>query len=271
MRQKTNGRSRPLLILLIFLSILIASAYYRGGAGVIVGSQRIVLAVTSPVQKAATNILIPFRQVSGYTVRLSRTSADNRRLKAKNAELEKEVAQLEQYKEDVGRLRSLAGFRSESELRTIAAPVISRSPTSWQSLATIGIGSRSGVKEKQSVITEKGLVGQVVEVAGGAAIVQLVDDRRSGVSVEIARTGAIGVIKGLMDNRLRLRFVREPERIKVGDQIVTSGSGGVHPRGIPVGKVSQIKKTAYSLERQIVVKPMVDYALLTDVLVITGN
>ncbi len=247
---------------------MIASAYYGGGKDVIAVAQSGALSVVSPIQKALDVAVSPLAGISNYTIRLSSASSKNRRLKAENSSLKKRLAELKQYQSENIELRSLAGFREDTELKTVAARIISRSPTNWQSFATIGIGRADGVKEKQPVITESGIVGQVAEVSGRAAIVQLLDDRRSGVAVEIARTGATGVVSGLMHNRLRLRFIQGTEDIKVGDALMTSGSGGVYPRGLAVGTVSQVDKTPYSLEPRVKVKPSVRYAQLTSVLVI---
>jgi rod shape-determining protein MreC len=169
------------------------------------------------------------------------------------------------------RLRSLAGFRDNFKLGTTAALVIGRSPTSWQSVATINLGSQDGIRARTAVVTDKGLVGQVVTLTKGTAIVQMVDDRRSGVAVELARTGATGIVEGRLNGTLQLRFIAGDADIKQGDLVVTSGTGGVYPRGIKVGVVKEISDTAYSLEREILLRPAVVYRKLSEVLVVTDR
>jgi rod shape-determining protein MreC len=271
MYSRTSNRSRVLLILLIILAAVIITFYYRGGTGLLRDSQRIALTAIAPLQRGVNAAVEPFRRVSRYTVRLSRATAESRQLKAENVALIKENNRLRRYRVENKRLRELAGFRAESEFKTKAAHVVSRSPNSWQSLATIDFGSADGAKRRLSVITEKGLVGQITAVTAGSSIVQLADDRRSGVAVEIERTGGTGVVEGRMNGDLRLRFVSDYEDIKKGDLVVTSGVGGVYPRGIPVGTVAGLSKNVYSLEEQISLKPAVDYRRLSEVLVIVDR
>ncbi len=268
MHSRTSNRGRALLVFLIVLAAFIITLFYGGGGGIIDGAQRIALAVAAPAQRAVAAVVDPFAQVSRYSVRLSSVTTDNRDLRAENSDLKKELKLLARHASENRRLRLLAGFRDDFSLETAAAVILSRSPTSWQSIATIDAGSRDGIKKRRSVVTDKGLVGQVVGVTGGTAVVQMVDDRRSGVAVEVSRTGATGIVEGRLNGSLRLRFIADDADIKKGDRVVTSGVGGVHPRGIVVGTVEHIDETAYSLEKEIRLKAAVDYRRLSEVLVI---
>ena len=268
MYSRTSNRNRALLVLLIVLAAFIIMLFYGSGAGFIEDAQRIALAVVAPVQRAVAAITDPFVQVSRYSVRLSTVTKENRDLNEDNSDLRKEVELLTRYASENRRLRSLAGFRDDFSLKTAAATVLSRSPTSWQSIATIDIGSRDGIRKRRSIVTDKGLVGQVVAVTAGTAVIQMVDDRRSGVAVEVSRTGATGIVEGRLSGALRLRFIADDADIKKGDKVVSSGVGGVHPRGIEVGTVEWIEETAYSLEKEIRLKPAVKYRRLSEVLVI---
>ena len=248
---------------------MIALIYRGPREGIISRSQRLVLAATAPLQKVVNAAASPFRRVSQYTIVIGDLTAENQRLKRDNVKLHQEINRLERYAGENKRLLRLAGFRQESQPNTVGARVISRSPTSWQSIVTVDVGSRDGVTENMAVVTDKGLVGRTVRVSGSAALVQLLDDRRSGAGVEIARTGATGVAEGAMDGRLRLRFLAADADVKVGDKLLTSGVGGVYPRGLVVGSVAEIAKTAYSLEKTINARPAVDYARLSEVLVVS--
>lgn len=268
MYSRTSTRSRGLLVFLIVIAALVITLFYRGGAGFIDGVQSVALTVAAPAQRAVAAITEPFTQVSNYSVRLSSVTIENRDLKEENSDLKKEVERLARHASENKRLRLLAGFREDFSLKTGAATILSRSPTSWQSIATIDAGSRDGIRKRRSVVTNKGLVGQVVGVTAGTAVIQMVDDRRSGVAVEVSRTGATGIVEGRLNGVVRLRFIADDADIKKGDKIVTSGVGGVHPRGIKVGTVAHIDETAYSLEKEIRLKPAVDYRRLSEVLVI---
>lgn len=269
MYTRNNGRTRIILsVLSVLASILIVLAYFGGRANFISRLQHMTLVVTAPLQKAVNAVTGSIGQLSQYTLIIGDLTKENRILKRDNIKLRQKINQLEHYSDENRRLLRLAGFRKKYQPETVGAHVISRSPLSWQSIVTIDIGSSAGVGENMAVITDKGLVGRTARAVGSATLVQLLDDRRSGVSVELARTGAIGIVEGLMDGRLRLRFMSADADVRVGDRLLTSGVGGVYPRGIAVGKVSEIAKTTYSLEKKISVRPAVDYARLSEVLVI---
>lgn len=269
MYSRNSGRNRTILFMAIIVAALLVALVYNGGReGVISRSQHLLLAAAAPLQKAANAIISPFKRVSQYTLVIGDLTNENRRLKQDNITLRREVDQLRRYEAENRRLQRLAGFRRAFQPKTVGARVISRSPTSWQSIVTIDVGSSARVGENMAVITDKGLVGRTVRSAGSAALVQLLDDRRSGVGVEITRTGATGIIEGSMEGRLKLRFLAADADVKVGDKLLTSGVGGVYPKGVAVGTVAAITKTPYSLEKNIDVRPAVDYARLSEVLVI---
>ncbi len=271
MYSRTSNRSRSILVFLLVLAALIITLYYRGSGGVISRAQGLALTVVAPAQSAVAAIGTPFRRISQYSLRLSEVTRENQRLQRENIELNANIGRLRQVSAENERLRSLAGFRDDFKLRTTAALVIGRSPTSWQSVATISLGSQDGIKERASVVTDRGLVGQVVTLTKGTAIVQMIDDRRSGVAVEVVRTGATGIVEGRLNGTLRLRFIAGDADIKQGDLVVTSGTGGVYPRGIKVGRVNEISDTAYSLEKEILLRPAVVYRKLSEVLVVTDR
>jgi rod shape-determining protein MreC len=268
MYSRTGKRKRQTVVLLMVLAALLAAVYYRFGDTVIDQSQRLVLAITSPIQKSVDAAVRPVRRAADYAFEITRTSSDNRRLKAENLSLAREVRQLKKHEAENRRLKRLAGLRSRSEFETVAARVIARSPSSWQSIVTIDVGRAGGVGKRMAVITDKGLVGQVLKESSSAALVQLVNDQRSGVGVEFSRTGATGIVEGSVDGRLKLRFIPDDADVKVGDKLVTSGAGGVYPRGIPVGSVAGVSQTVYSLEKQIELKPAVNYGRLSEVLIV---
>ncbi len=269
MYTRNSGRNRAAAIFIIIFSGAVMAFAYRGSAGGLAeAGQRLVLSGVAPLQRAVNAVISPFRRISQYTIVIGDLTADNRRLKKENMRLRQEVEDLKKYAGENKRLQRLAGFRQKSAPKAVGALVISRSPTSWQSVVTIDAGAADGVREKAAVVTDKGVVGRTVRVSRSAALVQLLDDRRSGIGVEIVRTGATAIAEGAMDGRLRLRFLPADASVKIGDKLVTSGVGGVYPRGLAIGSVSAIEKTAYSLEKTIAVRPYVDYSALSEVLIL---
>lgn len=267
MYARTSKRGRRPLVLIVVL-VLVAFLFGRGGANLVSDSRQMAQVILAPFHRAAYSAGAPFRSASAYSVRLSRVTARNQTLENENAAYKSEIEALRRYRGENIRLRKLAALSARTELPTKAGHVISRSPTSWQSLATIDIGSLKGVKRRSAVLNAGGLIGQVAEVSAGTAVVRLLDDRRSGVAVEVVGTGVTGVVEGRMNGELRLRFIAGDARIRKGDKLVTSGAGGVYPRGLPVGMVASAGKSAYSLEKQITIKPSVNYRTIEEVLVV---
>jgi rod shape-determining protein MreC len=269
MYKRNNGRTRKIFFALTVAAMLfVALVYLRGPQNLIDGARRLALSATAPLQKVVFTVTVPIRRISQYTLVVGDLTKENQKLKRDNIKLRQTVNLLKRYKTQNRQLLKLAGFREALPLNTVGARVISRSPTSWQSIITIDLGSVAGIHDNMAVITDKGLVGRTARTVGSAALVQMLDDRRSGVGVEVVRTGATGIVEGSMEGRLKLRFLGSDADIKVGDKLRTSGVGGVYPRGISVGTVSGISKTAYSLEKDVNVKPAVDYSRLSEVLVI---
>lgn len=268
---RTNGPNRLVVVGLVVLALMIIASYYRGtGKNLIERSQRAVLTVVAPIQTTVNNIVRPFKRASQYTLAVGSATRDNGDLKRENLRLREQVKRFKRYEGENKRLRVLAGFRRESAFKTVAAHVISRSPTSWQSLITIDAGENQRLKTGMPVVTEKGLVGRTVQVSPRAAVIQLLDDRRSGVGIEIVRTAATAIAEGEMDGSMRLRFMADDSDVKQGDKLVTSGVGGLYPRGVPVGTVGKVKTSVYTIEKMIDIEPAVDFARLSDVLIIVN-
>ena len=270
MYSRNDSRNRLILFFFVVVSILLITLYYRGQAkGVVDRSQRLIMTAVVPLQEGVNTLLSPLRRVKEYTLVVGRLTRENRPLKERSLQLKRQIARLRKHAVENRRLQRLAGFRQKFQQQTVAARVISRSPTGWQSLITIDVGESDGIRKDMPVVTDKGLVGRVIQVSTAAAFVQLLDDRRSGVSVEIARTGKTAIAEGSIDGTLRLRFVPADMDIREGDKLVASGVGGVYPRGLAVGTVAQVARTSYSLERKITVKPAETYTRLSEVIVIT--
>ncbi len=271
MYSETTNRRRAIIIIAVIIIGIIVLAFYRGQTqGLVSRSQQLLLSIVTPVQKGVNAVIDPFRGASEFTVSHSRLVNDNRALRNANEKLRVKVGQLNKYKNENGRLRVLAGFRRKTLFKTLGAHVISRSPSSWRSLITLDIGSSTGIKKGMPVVTDKSVVGKTVEVLKNASLVQLINDRHSGVAVEIKRTGEIAVVEGAIDGTLKLRFMADDTSVKTGDKIVTSGRGGLYPRGLLVGEIKKITKSDYSIERAITVKSATELSQLSEVLVVTS-
>ena len=115
-----------------------------------------------------------------------------------------------------------------------------------------------------------GVIGQIVEVSATTSTVQLITDEGSGVSAMIQGTRAQGMLQGQPDGSLRLSYVSTDSDVKVGDIVITSGIGGVYPKGLPLGTVSSVEKSDNDVYYTIVVRAQSTAENNEEVLVITS-
>lgn len=192
---------------------------------------------------------------------------ENARLRGEVERLRREVARLEEVSAEADRLRRLVGFRPPPPYATVAARVVTRDPSRWYTTLTVDRGTQDGVSRNDPVVTADGLVGRVVEVYPTAARVLLVTDPRSAVGVLVQSSRDAGVVEGNATGRLRLRYLSRTSPLREGDVLVTSGLGGVFPRGIRVGVVTRVVRQAGALFQEAEVQPATDLSRLEEVLV----
>ncbi|MDG1708771.1 MAG: rod shape-determining protein MreC, partial [Emcibacteraceae bacterium] len=104
----------------------------------------------------------------------------------------------------------------------------------------INSGTIDGVKKGHAVVNEDGVIGRTINVAGSASRVLLLSDINSRIPVKFAETGVNVILAGDNSELQQVEFMPTDEIANVGDQIVTSGMGGIFPPDLPVGEVSEI-------------------------------
>lgn len=161
--------------------------------------------------------------------------SENRRLRAENADLRQWKATAIALEDTNARYRALLGFKTNPQIPMAAAHVIldSRGPFADTRLADAG--KEKGVEVGNPVVNERGLVGRVIGVARGASRVLLLSDVASRTPVLIDRTDARAILTGDASSTPKLEYLRGMDPIKEGDRVLTSGDGGMIPRGLPVG------------------------------------
>ena len=165
-------------------------------------------------------------------------------------------------------LRSLLHLRQDLKQPTVAAQVVGLSPVSWWESLSINRGSSDGVTAGAPVLAPTGLIGRVLLVSPHVATVMLLANGESGVGVQDARSGALGVALGdSVPQRLTVDFFSPTASVKPGDRLITSGLGGVFPVGLPVAQVLSTSQGPTGLITA-ASRPIVDPTTVTDVLVL---
>jgi rod shape-determining protein MreC len=197
--------------------------------------------------------------------------------------LEKRVEELEslvntRYEQSLekARLHQLLKLNLPTGVEPLVARVVGRNPDNWHQRLVLDQGDTRGIRLNSVVVTRQGLVGRVVTVASYTAMVALISDPATAVSVLNTRTRLAGIMQGQGDRWPALRFLEQPEKWRIGDALITSGLGGGYPKGLPVGRIVQLKneKNAPATAMQALLFPElrvvtgVDLSALEEVLVL---
>ena len=243
---QTRGRSTPAAEVLAFATTPIQSALAR-------------------VNRAAVNVWSTY--LDWKNVR-----AENKRLRDENQQLRVDSLHVSETSTENDRLRRLLGLQERMPLTTVSAEIIAREWGGWVRSLTVNRGRGDKITRLTAVIAPEGLIGRVIEVRAGASIIQVLTDPTSTVGAHVVRTRTSGIVEGDPRGTMRLKYMaREGGGIRVGDMIVTSGAGGVFPRGIPVGRVRAIDDRGSALFHYAVLTPVVDFARVDEVLLLTGD
>ncbi len=196
-----------------------------------------------------------------------------------------ELQRLDALEKENDELRRLLGLEKRLTFQSVAAMVMARDGASgwWRSLR-LDRGYQDGIGTNHVVIAESGVLGVVREVSPHTAEVLLISDPGCRIAVRCNRTGDFGLLQGggvleregLMEMLLpaeqgEMTFIPRDSAIREGDEIITSGLGGVFPEGFRVGTVRLVQPAHSGLYLNARVAPSADLSRLRHVLVITGK
>ena len=166
------------------------------------------------------------------------------------------------------RLRNLLNFQKEPTNRVVAAEVIGKDPSGWFKTVIIDKGKAEGLQKGLPVVLPQGIVGQVIEASSHYSKVMLIIDRNSAVDALVQRSRARGIIKGASADQCRFEFVLRKHDVQIGDTVIASGLDGVYPKGLRIGRISDLSEPKSDIFYDITVAPFIDYETLEEVLVI---
>jgi rod shape-determining protein MreC len=169
--------------------------------------------------------------IRGYFFAVS----ENRRLKTELRDMRQWRDVALALKNENGRFRSLLGLQTDPPIPMVAARVVTDSRGPFADTRIANTGQEAGVKIGNPVMSEYGLVGRVIGVTDNASRVLLLTDAASRTPVMIDRTNARAILTGDGGPNPRLDYLRGQDPVREGDRILTSGDGGILPRGLPVG------------------------------------
>ena len=269
-----NQTTRKVIGLLGLIIVLLSMIYYTGVfRSRYTFAEDLLLTGLSPVQGF-------FSRVGHRTYTFFQGMFDYERVLAENKSLREEIAardnlshQLLELQKENHRLREMLGFENSVEYSLLPAEVIARDPSYWFETITINKGFDDGVKKDMAVVTSQGLVGSVYFVSQNSSQVLMLTDSRRAVSALVQRSrepGSIGIVEGYPQKNGFLRMVNLPPdaNIQTGDAIISSGLGGIFPKGLVIGHVVEVEKDQYGLLQQALVAPAVNFNRLEEVFIV---
>ena len=268
--RKRSKRSRHIRVFLLFGCLLTAIFILfvsMAGRKEFTIPHKLGLELIGPFQTAIS-------KVSNYAGSIWDKYTDLLNVREENEQLRQELLQYKtaniEYREAVAtnvRLQKLLELKESLPPPTLSAEIVGKDPSLWFRTFTINRGSSDGVQKGMPVVTVEGVVGQVLTSSPNYSKVLLATDPNSAIDVIIQKNRSQGIIRGAGES-YDLLYILKNADVEKGDAIVTSGMGGIFPKGLPVGAVSWVQKSKRGMFQNIRIKPAVDFSKLEYLLVI---
>jgi rod shape-determining protein MreC len=219
---------------------------------------------TANIAEAAGNAVVPRKELLKQNAEFQR----------ENAEMRVQLQRMAEFERENQRLREMLVFQRQTPWKIKAASVIARDPANWWRNVQIDLGKRDGLRADLPVLTADGLVGRISEVSETRARVVLVGDANCRVAASVydpqARAtidnGVITAGSSVLDESMvELGFLAKASQVKPGQLVMTSGLGGIFPRGIRIGEVVDTRPVDFGLYTVARVKLTVKMNLLDQV------
>ncbi|MCQ2558290.1 MAG: rod shape-determining protein MreC [Oscillospiraceae bacterium] len=242
--------------------------------GEISALQNVSGVLIAPVQKVVSSAANMFDNLYGYLYKYDVLLAENESLRAQLAEAQQSAREGIEASEENTRLRELLNLRDKyASYEYESCKVVLWSSSNWSHSFTISKGSTSGIELGDPVVTEyNAVVGQITELGDTWATVSTVIDVDMSMGAFAGDTGTSGIVLGeyaLMRNRsAKLTYLADGAQIFVGDEVLTSGSGGSFPQGLLIGTLTNVQTEAGGQIEYGIVKPAVEFESLVQVFVI---
>ena len=236
--------------------------------------ENIFSAIINPIQNGITYLKNKIAGNDSFFTRVNELEAENEELLQKNSELEQSLRELEIIKAENATLKEYVDLKDKyQEYETVPAYVINKDIGNYTNTVIINAGKNDGIDVDMTVISEKGLVGQIVSVTDTTAKVQTLVDSGTAVSATIKTTGDNMLLRGTLNDNTTLiaSYIPTSATLLAGDTIETSGLGGIYPKGILIGTIKEVVNTQNITDRYAKVKTAVDFDKLDTVLVITNQ
>ena len=268
-RLLTRYRRGAVLATTLVVAFLLLSLQVRHERTVVTAVRQTLLTILSPAITVTAFVVQGAGDVwTGY-IDLRTVRQENLQLKGEVAVLKRRIDQLAEQALETQRLQRLLALHQSAPGSLLTARVIGKDATNWFKTVLLDRGSLNGVRRNLPVVTPDGLVGRVVEVTPTSSTVQLLTDPVSAAGGLLQRTRVTGIVVGSFAAGARVRYLPLMADVVAGDEVVTSGMGGIFPKGIPLGRITAVERKSGALFQEATLQPAVNLSRLEEVMVLT--
>ena len=265
-----KGATLTVLVLISFVCLTVSNRT------VVIKPKEIGLSVAGFFQKGVTGLFTWFGDTAGSIAQLRAAREELAAARARLEEMDQATREVLELRRQNAALLEQLNFAQTLAPGRIAAEVIARDTDNLFSTITINKGSRHGVKKGMPVVAWQGdiegLVGKVVLVGPGSSQVLPLYDPQCIVSARVDTTRDEGLVEGQGRDRgtIVMNYVKKTAKDKIGygDLIVSSGLGGVYPKGVNIGRIRDITAPAYETSLVLQVQPIIDFDRLEYIVLI---
>jgi rod shape-determining protein MreC len=266
------GKKAILLFVAVFTVILLAGSFVHGKVQ-FAFMDRVVITLLSPFEYAVSSVGVSLRQITTATGEIFTVYGQNQALKAEIDNYRQNNLDMTEILAENDRLRAMLDYKkTATQFDFVTAMVVARDPGTWTSVIIVNKGTNDGITKDMPVVTQQGLVGNVVQAYATSAKIQLILDPRSAVGAlnQRSESRVAGIVEGsgTNHNAPRLLNLARDADIVPGDTVVTSGFGGIYPKGLAVGEVLDVVNDEGGLLKYAILKPAVDFDKLEEVFIL---
>jgi len=205
------------------------------------------------------------------------TYEENKALKVRLSEYAASQAELIEVRAENDRLLEIIDKKEDlSDYESIQATVISRNPDQWEEKIIIDKGSAHGIEKNMAVVTATGLIGKVILVTNTTSTIELLSSENHDFRVSSVVPGeepVFGLIEGYdrVRGELLMKRIDSSFDLTVGSKVISSGLGGIFPKGLLIGEITEVSTDDHGLTKLAYIRPAAQFSMLSHVIVVKRN
>ncbi len=251
------------ITLILAFIIILARTGLLGGA-----VDRAAIDISTPVIDLLT---LPFRLLKGGFAVIGSNKVilkKNKKLIDKIDSLERQINVFKNRESQYQKIEKLANLKDEYNYDVLPARIVLKDNMDWSKTIVINRGTRDGLVPNMAVVSGAGLVGKIIKTGYAYSRVLLLIDSTFKVGARLRNSRYAGLLEGQGMNQLVLNYLPKEATFNAGEDVVTSGLGGIFPAGYLIGTVKKTHYEEYGFYKYITIKPSVDFNTLEIVAVV---